>query len=179
MKLFRILACCLAFSATAAFAEDAAAPAAPAAADAAAPAAAAPVAAAPADAAPADAAPAAAVAATPELGKPAAGKGQVVFFRPPKFTGAVISFKVREDKQELGVLKNSSYFVADVAPGKHTYVVHSEAKDKLTLEVEEGEVYYVEGGITMGLLAGRPNLSPSAAEAFEASRAKMSMTALK
>lgn len=51
--------------------------------------------------------------------------------------------------------------------------MHSEAKDILTLEVDAGETYYVVGGITVGVLAGRPNLSPSDAAAFEAVKAEL------
>ena len=95
-----------------------------------------------------------------------AGKGQVVFFRPSKMMGAAIGYKVREGETELGKLRNGTYFVIQVEPGKHDYTVHSEAKDVLTLEVDAGETYFVQGGVSMGVLAGRPNLSPSTAEAF-------------
>jgi hypothetical protein len=51
--------------------------------------------------------------------------------------------------------------------------VHSEAKDVLTIEVEAGETYYVKGTIGAGILAGRPNLSPSDAATFEGLKAKL------
>lgn len=95
------------------------------------------------------------------LQAPSEGMGQIVFFRPSKFVGGAIGYKVRENDTELGKLANGSYFVVQVAPGPHAYVVHSEAKDVLNIEVEAGETYYVIGGVTMGVLAGRPNLSPS------------------
>jgi len=100
------------------------------------------------------------------IGAPAEGMGQVVFFREKKFTGAAVKYKVREGETELGKLGSGTYFVASVAPGTHQYTVHSEAKDVLTLEVEAGETYYVLGSITMGFMAGRPNLSPSDEAAF-------------
>ncbi|KAF1726098.1 hypothetical protein CSC76_11265 [Pseudoxanthomonas mexicana] len=102
------------------------------------------------------------------VGAPAEGMGQVVFFREKKFTGAAIKYKVREGETELGKLGSGTYFVASVAPGTHQYTVHSEAKDVLTLEVEAGETYYVQGSITMGFMAGRPNLSPSDESVFNA-----------
>lgn len=120
-------------------------------------------------------------AATPavgEVGSPEAGKGQVVFFRPAKMTGALIGFKVREAGKELGVLKNGNYFVLSVEPGKHEYTVRSEAKDVLALDVEAGEVYYVAGSITMGIMAGRPNLSPSTDAAFNQISDKLKKSAL-
>lgn len=127
-------------------------------------------------------APAAADAAAPlvpvaggKIGAPQAGKGQIVFFRPSKFTGAAIGFKVRENDTELGKLRNGKYFVAQVEPGTHQYTVHSEAKDVLTMEVEEGETYYVQGTITMGFMAGRPNLSPSDQTTFDGMASKLEL----
>ncbi len=154
----------------AAYAQDAEAPAAEAPADAA-----------PAADAPAADAPAAAPAAAPtapkftpgELGKPAPGKGQVVFFRQSKLMGAALSFKVRENDVELGKLSNGVYFVLDFDPGLHEFVVHSEVKDVTPIEVEEGEVYYLQFGISVGVIAGRPNLTPSTKEAFDAIAGKM------
>lgn len=90
-----------------------------------------------------------------------ADKAQIVFFRPSKFAGGAIGFKVREGEQELGKLRSGNYFVHLAEPGTHEYTVHSETKDVLTMEVEEGETYYVQGTISMGVFAGRPNLSPS------------------
>lgn len=155
-------------------------------AEAATPAAEAPAAAAPiAEAATADApaaaiteAPAAATAAPAVAGKvgaPAEGKGQVVFFRPSKLTGAAIGFKVREGETELGKLRSGKYFIASVEPGTHQYTVHSEAKDVLTLEVEAGETYYVQGTISMGFMAGRPNLSPSDQATFDGMSSKLKL----
>ncbi|MEZ5459443.1 MAG: DUF2846 domain-containing protein [Steroidobacteraceae bacterium] len=103
----------------------------------------------------------------------ASGTGTVVFFRPSKFVGAAIGFKVRENGQELGKLRNGKYFVLQVAPGVHQYEVQGEAKDVLTLEVEAGETYYVQGVLGAGIMAGRPNLTPSDANTFEALKPKL------
>lgn len=122
------------------------------------------------------AAPAATAAPAPAkgmIGAPEAGKAQIVFFRPSKFTGAAVGFKVREGEKELGKLRSGKYFVASVEPGTHQYTVHSEAKDVLTMEVEAGETYYVQGTITMGFMAGRPNLSPSDQATFDGMAAKL------
>lgn len=107
------------------------------------------------------------------VGKPEAGKALVVFFRPSRFTGAAVSFKVREGEVELGKLKNGTYILAQVDPGKHTYTVHSEAKDVTNIEAEEGETYFISGGISMGLMVGRPNLTPSDAAKFQAEMKKL------
>lgn len=130
----------------------------------------------PAAAAPAQPA-AAATEAAPVQATPATdaaqGTGTVIFFRPSKFMGAAVGFKVREGLTELGKLRSGTYFVVHVTPGTHEYTVHSESKDVLTMEVEAGETYYVQGSIGMGIMAGRPNIAPSNAAAFEAIKAKL------
>ena len=95
------------------------------------------------------------------IAAPPAGKGQIVFFRPAKFVGGAVGYKVREGAVELGKLRSGKYFVAVVEPGTHVYNVHGETKDELTMEVEAGETYYVQGTLGMGIVAGRPNLGPS------------------
>jgi hypothetical protein len=102
------------------------------------------------------------------IGTPSPGKAMVVFFRPSKFVGAAVGFKVRENDVELGKLRNGNYFAIEVEPGQHSYVVHSEAKDVTTIEAEAGETYFLSGSLNFGVVAGRPNLSPSDAAAFEA-----------
>jgi hypothetical protein len=109
---------------------------------------------------------------------PAAGKGQVVFFRASKFQGSAVSFKVRENKVELGLLSSGAYFILPAEPGAHAYEVHSEATDTLNIEVEPGETYYVVGTISMGLLVGRPNLSPADAKAFDTAFPKLKVSSL-
>ena len=94
------------------------------------------------------------------VGQPPEGKGQVVFFRPMKLGGAAVSYKVREGETELGLLSNGHYFVVPTDPGPHAYVVHSEVKDILNLEVDPGETYYVRGSVEIGIMAGRPNITP-------------------
>ena len=103
----------------------------------------------------------------------AANTGTVVFFREKKFAGAAISYKVRENGVEICKLKSGSFCSVQAPAGKHEYVVHSEAKDVLTLEVEPGETYYVVGALSVGFLAGRPNLSPAEKATFEGMKAKL------
>ena len=129
---------------------------------------------APADtAAPAQEASEAVAATNGKIAPPPAGKGQIVFFREKKFAGSAIRYKVREGEAELGKLSSGTYFVHATDPGAHEYTVHSEAKDILNMEVEAGETYYVIGGVTMGLFAGHPNLSPSDQVAFDGMAEKL------
>ena len=105
---------------------------------------------------------------------PGEGMGQVIFYRPSKMVGMALSFSVREDGKGVGKLGNGSYFALTAAPGEHTYTIESEVTDKLTLEVDAGETYYVQQSIGMGIMMGRPHLAPSTAEAFGAKSLKVS-----
>lgn len=99
-----------------------------------------------------------AVSAAPAVGAPPAGMGQVVFYRPSSM-GALISCRVSEGDKVVNKLPPGKYFVQTTAPGIHEYAVHSEAKDTLRVNVEEGETTYARCAIGMGFFAGRPNLS--------------------
>ena len=122
--------------------------------------------AAPAATATADTAPEAAAPAAADEAAPATGR--IVFFRPRKMLGGAIVFKVREGDTVLGRLSSGSFFTVDVPAGTHSYYAKSEGKDDtLVMEIEAGETYYVSGSISMGVLAGQGNLSPSDQAAFD------------
>lgn len=105
---------------------------------------------------------------------PPEGKGQVVFFRPSRFVGAAVSFSVREGDTGIGKLTNGTYFVQITDPGTKEYNISFEARDTLRMEVEEGETYYVIQSIGVGVVAARPNLTPSSEAAFQGKKLKVS-----
>jgi hypothetical protein len=100
------------------------------------------------------------------IAAPAAGTGQIVVFRPSKFVGSAIRCTVREDGKMVGRAGNGKYFVIPAAPGAHRLTTKTEATDTLNVEVEPDETTYVKCSIGMGVMAGRPNLSPASAEDF-------------
>ncbi len=85
------------------------------------------------------------------------------------------STRTRHTLTIRGKLRSGKYFVANVEPGKHEYNVHGETKDVLTMEVEAGETYYVLGSLGMGIVAGRPNLSPSDEATFVSMSGKLKL----
>jgi hypothetical protein len=106
----------------------------------------------------------AAVAGPPEtpiaIPAPPAGKGQVVFFRNSAM-GVAVSCAVTENGTKVSSLPPGQYFVLVADPGKHSYTVASEAKDVLTLEVEPDETQFSICKIKMGIMVGRPTLTPA------------------
>lgn len=102
-----------------------------------------------------------------------AGKGQVVFFRPGRFIGAAVSWKLLDGATELGKVGNARYLVVTLEPGVHDLVMDFGTKGKLRIEVDPDEIYYIECGIAMGALLNRPNLIPSTRDGFDAISAKL------
>jgi hypothetical protein len=102
------------------------------------------------------------------LPRPSRGEGQVVFFRKKSLLGTGQWFNVREDGKALGKLTNGAWFVQAEAPGTHTFTAKSEPefKDKLTLKIDAGETYFVEGVLTKGVVIGVADLTPSDQETF-------------
>ncbi|MDO5538274.1 MAG: DUF2846 domain-containing protein [Desulfovibrionaceae bacterium] len=90
---------------------------------------------------------------------PDAQSAVIYFVRESAFTGGGISYFVCEDTVRIGLLKSGTYFIYKTTPGKHTYHAETEARAAVTLDVEAGKTYYVEGGISIGMWAGQPRLA--------------------
>lgn len=100
---------------------------------------------------------------------PPRGHGQVVFFRAKSRLSVGEWFNVREGGEALGKLTNGVYFVHVTTPGVHEYTakLEPELKDRLRINVDPGETYFVEGRLTGGLVIGAADLSPSTRGRFE------------
>jgi hypothetical protein len=105
-----------------------------------------------------------------EVPPPPRGMAQVVFFRAKSMAGFGQWFNVRENGQALGKLTNGAYFVVVLPPGQHSFSATSEPefKDHLTLKIDAGETYYVEGLMTHGVVIGVADLTPSDKAHFDA-----------
>jgi hypothetical protein len=109
-----------------------------------------------------------------QVSPPPRGMAQVVFFRARTF-GGVGWFNVREHGEALGKLNNGAYFAVVLPPGVHDFSATSEPefKDHLTLKLDAGETYYVEGIMTHGVLIGAANLTPSDKAHFDAASGEL------
>lgn len=86
-------------------------------------------------------------------------EGTVYFLREGAFMGGGISYFIHEDDQKIGLLKSGSYFIHRTSPGKRTFWAETEAKAAVTLDIEAGKTYYIEGSVGLGMWAGRPELT--------------------
>ncbi|WP_439534511.1 DUF2846 domain-containing protein [Polymorphobacter sp.] len=104
------------------------------------------------------------------LPAPPDGQGQIVFWRSGTVVGGAMGCGVNIGTERISALGAGKYFVLNLAPGAYEFNAKSEAKDVLNLEVDPGETSYVKCTIRMGVMSGRPNLSPSSAEEFGTKR---------
>lgn len=138
----------------------------------------------------ADAAAPAADTADPAAAAPAAVEtateppGRIIFFRPGRLTGGVYTYHVVEvaedgdstrESPRIGSLPNGRYFEYAAPPGIHNFNIRGPMavnldEDRLRLEVESGETYYIEQTVRMGLLTGGFRLVPSTQAEFERRR---------
>lgn len=109
-------------------------------------------------------------AATLVIPAPPAGKGQVVFYRKGGFVGSAVACTVHENGRKVSSLGGGRYVVVVAEPGRHQYSVKTEASDALALEVEPDETQFVGCKIKMGMMVGRPDISPSTEAEFRAAK---------
>jgi hypothetical protein len=106
--------------------------------------------------------------------EPPAGMGQVVFFRPSG-PGFVLGCTVKEGDAKVSSLGNGKYFILVTTPGAHEYNVRTEAKDALTVLVEPDETQFVRCKMKMGVMVGRPDISPSTPAEFADKSGKLKL----
>ncbi len=104
------------------------------------------------------------------LPAPPEGEGQIIFWRSGSMMGGAMGCGVNLGEERISALGMGKYVILNIAPGAYEFNAKSEAKDVLNLEVGPGETQYVKCTIRMGMMVGRPNLSPSTAEEFNSKR---------
>lgn len=91
---------------------------------------------------------------------PAAGKAQVVWFRPSG-AGPIVGCSVKENNQKISSLGDNRYFIMLTDPGTHTYTVSSEATDTLVLGLRADQTVFARCTIGMGFFIGHPHIEVS------------------
>lgn len=124
---------------------------------------------------------------TPTPAAAASEKGKIVFFRPGRLPGAIYTYyvvetgddgKVDKSAPHLGGLPNGGAFVVEVEPGVHSFNITGPmavnyADDRIRMDVEPGETYYVEQTVRIGLVTGGFRLVPADEARFTKSKAKI------
>jgi hypothetical protein len=100
-------------------------------------------------------------------------KGLVVFYRNKNFKGGAVRFNVQHSDGVIGTLTNGSVLYTYLEPGQHTFWSQVISQDSVTLTVEAGKIYYVEGRTQLGIYAGRPKFSQASESKAKADLEKL------
>lgn len=105
------------------------------------------------------------------LAEPEPQRAVIYVVRPTSLGAAIKSFFFMDD-EVLGVNRGSSYFFAQVPPGKHVFWSKSENVDALELQVEAGKTYYIQQHVQMGGFRARTRIEVLAEAAGKEALAK-------
>jgi len=89
-------------------------------------------------------------------------QGLLIFHRADKFAGKAIRFNIEQDGRPIGQLLAGTTLEVPLAPGTYTFTVRApslDGMDYLTLNIEAGKTYSVEGEVLFGWPTGRPKFS--------------------
>ncbi|VAW90919.1 hypothetical protein MNBD_GAMMA23-1546 [hydrothermal vent metagenome] len=90
---------------------------------------------------------------------PAKGKALVIFMRPSNYGGA-IQATVYDDTKYIATVSAGTHVAYQAEPGKHTFMVVSEAADFMGADLKAGKTYYALVQARMGLWRARFSLEP-------------------
>lgn len=98
-----------------------------------------------------------------EFSKPKPNQGLVYVYRPSSFVGGGVYYDIHVTNPSTpdfiaGELTNGAYLEIDVPKGENEIWGKTEAKSSVTLDVKEGDIQCVKGGVGIGFLLGRPIL---------------------
>jgi uncharacterized protein DUF2846 len=85
-------------------------------------------------------------------------QGRIVFYR-----NSAVGFAVKPDIQlngnVVGEMLPLGFFYVDRAPGVHVATARTEVEASVQIPLAANETRYVRGGISLGILVGRPNFA--------------------
>ncbi len=84
-----------------------------------------------------------------------ADQGRVYFYRNASFVGGGLAPDIKLDGAVVGESKQGGFFYVDTASGKHEASTSTEAENKLSFVLENGEIKYVRTKVAVGILVGR------------------------
>jgi hypothetical protein len=78
------------------------------------------------------------------------GSANIYLYRNETF-GAAVAMTVSLDGKVMGRTGPQTYFLWEVAPGKHEIASHTENTARLTIEAKDGQNHYVWQEVKMGM----------------------------
>jgi hypothetical protein len=80
----------------------------------------------------------------------------IYFYRVGKFAGSLVGYDIRQGDQVIGRIKSNSMVAFHGKAGEYTFSAKTESESSIRLILEAGKTYYVECGIAVGVVIGKP-----------------------
>ncbi len=79
-------------------------------------------------------------------------KALIYFYREGRFEGSAVGYHIFESGQELGSMRNGSFFHIYAVPGEHIYELHVPLSSAIQrrINVVAGKTYYLQIGLYVG-----------------------------
>ncbi|HKR83906.1 MAG TPA: DUF2846 domain-containing protein [Terriglobales bacterium] len=84
----------------------------------------------------------------------------MIFYREGHFTCSALKPSIYPDGREVGRLKNGTYFMTQVEPGKHEVGSSAKHEPPLSIEVKPWETAYIQMIVVSGTWRGAGRLIP-------------------
>jgi len=105
-----------------------------------------------------------------------ADRGVVFLYRTGKTVGAAGTIEVKVNGQTAGGTGPSTFFRWELKPGSYTfYSITGEASATVALQVEAGQIYFIEQSARMGISSGRVNMKEVDAQKGQSMVANMKL----
>lgn len=80
----------------------------------------------------------------------------VYFYRDGKFAGSFVGYDVWHNGAVIGRIKSNSVVAYRCQPGPQTFKAATEGETSIKLDIRAGQTYFIECGVAIGALVGRP-----------------------
>ena len=88
----------------------------------------------------------------------------VYFYRKASLKGAAINYNIYDDTVLIGKMTPGQVLVYYAKPGTRQFVAKMEAKSSTIMIVESGKTYFVECGVSVGVVVGNPTMRQSTSQ---------------
>lgn len=83
----------------------------------------------------------------------------VHFYRPKKYAGSLVGFKVKMEDEVIGKVQNGKRFTVKIRDfGKKKFWAKTETEESIEIDIKKGEEYFVRCGLNVGIIWPRPKM---------------------
>ncbi len=89
---------------------------------------------------------------------PPPDRSVIYFYRHGDFGGSSVTLNINIDGERVGGLKPNGYVYKEVAPASYMVSCRTERTSGVEVLAKPGQSYYIQAGVSMGFLVGKPDL---------------------